>query len=113
MFVSILFHTKRYNRMSAKATPPTNIVLQEQLVMWAIIALDTSVPTQAVLERPNLTSFNCEWQLIKTPEGVEAFVGRVVLPLATIDELPAGSKFWLQAKNIPSSAAIAAYYSTN
>lgn len=99
--------------MVARATMPSSITTQEQFVVWAIQALDIAVPTQAVLERPNLTSFNCEWQQIKAPDGVLYFVGRVVIPMAKIDTLPAGSKAWLAALNIPQAGVIPAYYSAN
>lgn len=99
--------------MVAKVTQPSAIASQEQAVMHAIMALDIAAPNQAVLERPNLTSFNVEWQLIKSPDGTEVFIGRVVLPVASIDTLEPGAKLWLAAKPIPGAAAIPAYYGTN
>lgn len=77
------------------------------------MSLDFAAPTQAMLERPNLLSFNVEWFITKTPDGVQIFVGRVVLPLDDVANVPAGSKPWIQARDIPQSAIIPAYYSTN
>ncbi|MBW4473263.1 MAG: hypothetical protein KME45_23245 [Stenomitos rutilans HA7619-LM2] len=99
--------------MVAKVAQPSNIVRQEQAVMHAIMALDYSAPTQNILERSNLVSFNVEWQIIKTPDGTEAFVGRVVLPLDNISQLPAASKPWLQAQDLPQGANISAYFGSN
>lgn len=99
--------------MVAKATLPGAITTQEQLVMWSIMALDESNPKGAVLERPNLVSFYVEWQLVKSPDGQDLFVGRVVLPINGFSTLAAGSKPWLAAKELPQGAAISAYYSSN
>lgn len=99
--------------MTAVIATPSNCTRQEQKVMNAIMALDFATPTQSMLERPNLVSFNCEWFLTKTPDGVQIFVGRVVLPLDDVSAIPAGAKPWIQARDIPQSAIIPAYYSTN
>jgi len=99
--------------MTAVVTPPSLITKQEQLVMWAIMALDETSPQGAVLESGNLVSFYVQWQVSKTPEGKEVFIGRVVLPLENISALPTGSKPWLQALDLPQGATVPAYYGSN
>jgi hypothetical protein len=99
--------------MTAVIATPSNITRQEQKVMNAIMALDFSQPKGAILERPNLVSFYAEWQMIKSPDGIEVFVGRVVLPLDNVSAIPAGAKPWIQAQDLPQAATIPAYYSTN
>ena len=92
---------------------PSNITRQEQLIAWAIMALDESTPSQTVLERPNLVSFNTEYQIIKSPSGQQLFVGRVVLPMDELSALPAGAKPWIAMLDIPQAATINAYYTAN
>lgn len=99
--------------MTALAALPSQITKQEQLVMWSIMALDATSPTGAILESTNLVSFYVQWQLSKTPDGTEVFIGRVVLPLANISSLPANSKAWLQANDLPQGATVPAYYTAN
>ncbi len=99
--------------MTSVIATPSNITRQEQKVMNSIMALDFSQPKNAILERPNLVSFYSEWQLIKSPDGVELFVGRVVLPLDNVAVIPANAKPWIQAQDLPQGATIPAYYSTN
>lgn len=99
--------------MTAVIATPDLITRQEQKAMNAIMSLDFACPTQTMLERPNLLSFNCEWFITKTPDGIQIFVGRLVLPLDDVSAVPAGSKPWIQARDIPQSAIIPAYYSTN
>lgn len=99
--------------MTQKVVPPSGITLHEQMVMWALMALDEACPTQAIQERPNLISFNSETQVIKTPSGQLVFIGRVVLPIDEYSTLPAGSKPWIAAQSIAQSTAIPAYYTAN
>lgn len=95
------------------ATIPAAITTQEQLCMWAIQALEESVPSLAYLERPGVTSWAGEWQKVKGGDNREYFVGRVVIPLNAISSVPSGGKDWLQAGENPGAAAIPAYYASN
>jgi hypothetical protein len=95
------------------ATIPAAITTQEQLVMWAIMALEESVPSLSYLERPGVTSWADEWQKVKGGDGREYFVGRVVIPLNELSSIPAGGKVWLQAAEHPGAAVIPAYYASN
>jgi hypothetical protein len=95
------------------ATIPAAITTQEQLVMWAIQALEESVPSLSYLERPGVTSWAGEWQTVKGGDNKEYFVGRVVIPLNPVSDIPSGGKTWLQAAENPGAAVIPAYYATN
>lgn len=99
--------------MVLKVTPPSAITRHEQMIVWAIMAGNESFPTQSILERPNTVSFNVETQIIKTPTGLDVFIGRVVMPLDDYSVLPAGSKPWLATQDIATGVPVPAYYSAN
>jgi hypothetical protein len=97
----------------AKASLPSAIATQEQLAVWAIMALTETAPTQFLQERPGILSWYSEYQTVRSPNGELLFVGRVVIPLLEASALPSGAKPWLQSGVIPQGATVPAYYSAN
>lgn len=95
------------------STVPAAITTQEQLTMWAILALEESVQNLAYNERPGVTSWATEWQSVKGGDGRQYFVGRVVIPIVELNALPSGSKIWLAAQENAQGTAIPAYYASN
>lgn len=92
---------------------PSSITTQEQLLIWAIMAGTESFSQTAFAERPGLTSWACEWQVVKSPGDSQLFVGRVVIPMLPTSEVAANSKPWLGASTVPQAAVISSYYSSN
>lgn len=99
--------------MVTAPTKPSQVVTQEQLVIWSIMGASEAFPNQFVQERPGLLSWYAEYQTVRSPASGLLFVGRVVIPLLEASELPSGAKPWLQAGLVPQGVTIPAYFSSN
>lgn len=98
--------------MVAKSAQPSNIATQEQVLMWAIMAMEEAAPRAALLERPNVVQYQYEWETYKNPEGKVLFTGRFTVELDRSIYESGSAKPWMAAQETTSTptSAIPSYY---